>query len=382
MEQSKLKIGIVTICSSNYGNRLQNYALQTFLTNSGFDCETIRRESRNGIATKIKACLRSIASYIFHTKGSRFRCFNRLIRWSGDVLSQTQVPKDLGKRYDFFIVGSDQVWNPNFSFISENEFLTFADKHQRIALSASFGVSKLPPRFAEKYAELLNGIPNITVREDAGKEIVYRLTGRHVDVLLDPTMMLSKQEWQNIAKKPFGMPKERYILIYFLSDPSETRRNYFQAVGRIAESTQIKIYDLSTAIKGKYPAVGPAEFIFLIDHASLVCTDSFHASVFSILTDVPFLVFNRYSEEGNMASRIDTLLSRFGLEGHRYGQDCFSMKDLFRCDYDKAKQVITAEKSNYLNYLMNATGFFGEAQTKNDADEQKAGKSFKKLAGG
>lgn len=136
----------------------------------------------------------------------------KLIKQSEYVINKDNIPKGIEEKYDYFICGSDKVWNPNFYFNSEVDFLTFANKGQRIAYSPSFGVSNIQKERKEEYTKWINEMDYLSVREEAGAEIIKRLTNRDAIVLLDPTMMLSKREWLEIAKMPRWKSDKKYIL--------------------------------------------------------------------------------------------------------------------------------------------------------------------------
>ena len=115
--------------------------------------------------------------------------------------------------------GSDQVWNPKFDRLSDVDLLSFATPEQRISFSASFGISELPENSKEKAKRELEKFKAISVREDRGKEIVEELTERKdVQVLVDPTMLLTSEEWDKVAKKPEQLKTDKYILNYFLGE--------------------------------------------------------------------------------------------------------------------------------------------------------------------
>ncbi len=155
----------------------------------------------------------------------------------------------------------------------------------------------------------------ISVREEAGKKIVEDLTGRKdVEVLVDPTMLLTAEEWDNVSNKPEQLKTDKYILNYFLGELSEKRKN---EIDRIAKENGCKIINMLDSNSPFYKT-GPAEFLYLEKNAFLICTDSFHACVFSILYNRPFIVFEREDNNVSMNSRIDTLLNKFHLQDRRY----------------------------------------------------------------
>ena len=134
---------------------------------------------------------------------ARARAFSRAHIHETDFTIYRDTPTgDLDAMYDYFVVGSDQVWNPEFRKLAEIDFLTFAGKRKRIAFSASIGM----PEFAEEhrafYSERLRDFAHISVREDAAAAIVHDLTGRTVPVTIDPTLMLGEADWAALDGAP------------------------------------------------------------------------------------------------------------------------------------------------------------------------------------
>ena len=191
----------------------------------------------------------------------------------------------MNDRYDFFIVGSDQVWNPHW-VNSSDVFLEFANSDKRIAYSASFGIGELPKDKEAGFKKGLEGMKHISVRENAGAEIVKKLTGREVPVLLDPTLTLTKDQWDKIVSRPAWYRDEKYILVFFLSKLPELAR---VEIERIAKENNFKIVELMDETNIDYYTSTPEEFLYLIKNAGLVYTDSFHCTVFSILFNTAFV---------------------------------------------------------------------------------------------
>lgn len=299
---SKKKIAIVTINSQNYGNRLQNYALQIILRELGYEATTLHRNVED---TSIVYKLKNYFHYIWNVNNTtQFFKFNKLIKWSRKIY-KTDI-EDLKDKYDFFISGSDQVWNPFYSFTGTNlDFLVSVESKKRIAYAASFGVEKLPNEKAEDFKIKLKDFEKISVREEAGANIIKNLLGKSVPVVLDPTMLINVEQWRKIEKCPPNMPKGKYTLVYSVESMSEELKYKVKKErGMVLEVKKLN---------GKQWAVGPAEFVYLIDHAEKMITDSFHGTVFSILFHTPFVICKR--DGIDMNSRLDTLLNTFELNG-------------------------------------------------------------------
>lgn len=371
-----VKVGIVTITKDlNYGNRLQNYALYKFLQKFSIQGDTILdlhqcwhvefdiiKYFKN--EKTVKNCVKNYIAYYLNYNNRRtkinqelqrqpyFMRFNKLIPFSEFTVDYDKVPKQLKDAYDYFIVGSDQVWNPHFK-CSDFEFLTFAPQYKRIAYSASFGISKVPEILKEQYVSWINGMEHISVRELAGAEIIKQLTGRDVPVNVDPTLLLTKEEWLEIAEKPSWYLGEKFILTYFLG---EIPKNVTQEIQRVARKENLKIINLLNPNNMEWYCIGPSEFIYLINSSSIMYTDSFHGTVFSILMQIPFIICERVQQNlVNMNSRIDTLLNMFQFQERRGTLDNnYQVNNLMQMNFSKIDQVLTFERKRSEEYLKRA----------------------------
>ncbi len=313
-----MKVGIVTINDfNNYGNRLQNYAVQEVLKKLGNDAITLRNIPL--LNTKKMFAFRYL-KYLLLNKNKKevserdkcFSEFNKNIKFNKKLVTPYS---SLAKKFDYFVVGSDQVWKPTYNRMRDVDFLSFAKNEQKIALSASFGISKLSPqeeKFAKKYLENFKAI---SVRENSGKEIVEKLTKRKdIKLLVDPTMLLSKEEWQKVSKKPKMLEDNKYILCYFLGNLSLKRKQEIQKFADKNNCTIINLLDKNDPFYN----TGPSEFLYLEQNAFMICTDSFHSSVFALIFNRPLLIFKREDDKVDMTSRIDTLVEKFNLNDRVY----------------------------------------------------------------
>ena len=345
------KVGIITINdNNNYGNRLQNYAVQEVLKKIKVEPTTLKNEPATN--TKNKYLLRKIKS--FFNKGSYsdiigrkecFEDFNRNINFS----SKKITPYSKLNEYDYFVVGSDQVWNPNFGRLRDVDLLEFTESKRKISFSASFGVNKLSKEYNNKLEKDLKDFKAISVREDAGKEIIEDVVGRKdVQVLVDPTMLLTSEEWDKIAKKPKQLKSNKYILNYFLGELSEERKKEIERIAKENNCEIISILDKNSP----FYQTGPSEFVYLERNAFLVCTDSFHSCVFAILYNRPFIVFDREDSYVKMNSRLDTLLKKFNLENRWYKDKI--IQEQLKIDYKESYSILEDERKKSKRFLENA----------------------------
>ena len=338
------KIAIITLQGMwNYGNRLQNYAVSTVLS------KKLDNISYNILESKYVSKPRMILSYLIKKNLSSFRYlkflnFNKL--YSKDIV----ISNSFNCNFDYVVCGSDQIWNLGNS----NNSLFFGSiisKEKRIAYAASFGVSQIPDEYKENYKKKLSEMKAISVREDSGAKIVKELTGRDVPVLIDPTMMLTKDEWCKIEKKPkFCKKNKKYIFTYFLGKVMDEYRSYIE---KFAKESNCEVINLEFYKHNKFwYRTGPREFIWLINNCTAMFTDSFHGSVFSILMNVPFIVFDRDGNGAGMGSRIDTLLDKFDLYDRKFSNQ--NMQQVFKIDYSHIEPILSVERKKSIDFLKDA----------------------------
>ena len=256
-------------------------------------------------------------------------------------------PSQYINNYDAFIVGSDQVWNPFYRNVGTVDFLKFAKKNQRISYAASFGVSEIPQNYKKKLSVGLAGISHISVREKTGVSLVQELSNKQANVHVDPTLLLSSKDWLKLSKPCNVIPQRKYLLRFFVG---EMTNEYARHTQYIADKHDLVILELNNPEQAEAYVIDPSEFISCINSASIICTDSFHGSVFSIIFNKPFIVYERSGSKENMNSRIDTLLETFGLKDNRKTNTVkrinFSDKQLLH-----VKRIIEEERSRSIDYL-------------------------------
>lgn len=358
-----MKTTIITIYDPrpNYGNRLQNYAVVSVLKKFGCQVETIAFEKSNisiNKKTMIKYQIQKLFRFNLPGDTNYWKCdFKKRLtfhRFNKKYIATKNISTlDEAKEIqtDYFVLGSDQVWNPAWygscSLKKDLFLLTFARPEQKVCFSPSFGVEQLPKEWEAWFKEHLSTFPTISVREEAGAKIVKELTGKDATVLIDPTMMLDSSQWIKIARKPKSINCDKpYIVTYFLGNRSQRIENDLQ---KYAKENSLAVYNLLDYDQPDVFVADPSEFIYLIANAKLVMTDSFHACVFSFLFNKPFLVYSREDSEGNMMSRMDTLLGKFDLK--RKYVDSGLSNDIFECDYSNGYKQLVKERAKAEAFL-------------------------------
>ena len=350
---SKNIIGIVTITNGpdNYGNTLQNYAVQCILRELGYIPETIQNlsfvEYRHHGLYLLPKLFRDCKGAC---KGIKFYLFSkRNIAYGKYIISTKYVNWDeLNRRYYAFVCGSDQVWNPQLRS-NQNwnvNLLKFVKGHKRIALSASFGVSELSQEEEAIFAEPLKCFDAISVREKNAIELIKRMTGKDAILLADPTMVLDTIIWKKLSKPVRSLKGKRFIVKYVLGQAEAV---VDQAIKQFCDDHDIKIVVDLMNKKTSYYSIGPDEFLWLIENSAFVFTDSFHATVFSILFKVPFCVFRRQGRLENIFGRLDSLLVMFDMTDKVYHEG--NKLELMQEDSGKTEKIIRGLRTDLFEFL-------------------------------
>lgn len=362
-----MRIGKLTLDGYfNYGNVLQNYALRQILLNYANVVDSLWHEQEKFmVKTWYKWTWKHLIKWLLNYHGFRDNLWSdlhgmeivrqgRIKEWCDryiGIKSADNLTK-IANDYDYFIVGSDQVWNPHFSDL-EHCFLTFAPKDKRIAYAASIACPDIPQKNRKLFKQGLTEMTYISMREQAGADMVKLFSGREVPVVVDPTLLLTAEEWRKVSRQPAWYHGEDYILTYFLGE----RPAVIDKMARENGQSVVNILDRDVY---EHYVTSPDEFLWAIEHAKFLYTDSFHGTVFSILFRTPFVVCNRMGSEvfTKMGSRIDTLLVYFGLEARRgtkannYGIDNL----LTTPDWSQVDEVLARERKRADEYLRQALG--------------------------
>lgn len=341
------KLAILTLYGYyNYGNKYQNYAVQETLKRYGYDVHTlVVYPDRKQMIRPAFFLLKAISGNTAIKRYLKiYRFSKRYIPIRAVYKKDLQIPPEISDEYDCFAVGSDQVWNPNIKPDErQNFFLSFADRNKRVCVSPSFGVSEIPEKYRSIYTEGLNGFEYLCSREEAGVKIIEELTGKKAEHLIDPTLALTKNEWQKIFSDS-KTPGEKYILSALLGKLSQDEEAY---INNLADKNGLKIINVFASDS----FYGPDEVLSLINNASLVFTDSFHFTAFSVNFGIPFIVTERKDDSVNSAmfSRISSLLGMLSLEERQYGKT--KPGEELKCNFDNAQKILERERKKYFEFL-------------------------------
>lgn len=374
------KVGIITIQkSSNYGACLQCYALFKYVESLGYNCEIIdlhrpgvkhqkycaskrfvssRYSIKKVIIERIKKlCGKNIEQIYPRSviRMDKIHNFNERMKYSRPYVCPDEL-YDNAPVYDIYISGSDQLWNPTMNYCIEPYFLTFAPKgSKKISYATSIGVADLQEKEKQSYKIWLSDYSHISVREKTAQQLLSSFVGKTIEQVLDPSFLLTKEEWLSISIDP--KISKPYILLFTL----EFSERLLQYVNRLKIESGLEVVYLCW----RQPVVsldyiverdaGIEEFLGYIRNASLVITNSFHGSVFSIILETRnFFSFVGGSKRG---SRIVDLLSQFNLGDHLLDNNlCQTYDDLskFIPNYDKIQGLIHKERNRACDFLRKA----------------------------
>jgi len=378
-----MKIGIVTLPFIwNYGGILQTFALQTALKKLGHEAVTINRNSKIIIPLRMKILSfgkRSLLSYIFQKKVVvrtwPLKNEIRILRQNTDKfidkhITVTELLRNekefyrLGKyNFEAYICGSDQVWRPRYSPNIENHFLGFLPEDssvKRIAFAASFGVDEWEYTTAETEVckRLVKKYNAISVREDSGVELCEKHFGVKAKQVLDPTLIIPKEEYVKLVEKD-RISKNTGTLLNYVLDQSPEKQKMIDTVAKALElktfSTMPKS-DFATAGKNRieeciFPPV--TDWIRGFMDAEFVITDSFHGTAFSIIFNKPFIAIGN-AKRG--ITRFTSLLNTLGLENRLVTNPETDILTLVgtNIDFELVNQKLEQKKKEAYDFLRNA----------------------------
>lgn len=340
------KIGVIThyYNSQNYGGNLQAYALCKVVEQLNVGeveqiCYDTKRVSSSKSAKKslmvavrhpikvLKAIKNKLSAHLVAARDNAYRnafeerkraikAFNQDEIRHSDVVYNWQNIEQAATEYDIFITGSDQVWNPRA--MHPAYLLSFVKDKPKFSYAASIACDNLTEEQQEIFKINLSDYINISVREEKAKMLLTPLTKKEVRCVLDPTLLLDKEEWERISV-PIDICG-KFAFCYFLGDDMQSRelaRHYAQKHGLILVTLPFMMGHYRKCDKKfgdkQLFNVTPQQFISLIKNAEIVFTDSFHAAVFANIFEKQYFVFLR-GRDCSMNSRIYQLNTLFGQE--------------------------------------------------------------------
>ena len=352
------KIGILTVHSNaNPGSMLQAYALQTSIIkvkDEQSDCEIINYMIPDLFWNRSKGSLLPIRIYIwlhFHLANKKY------LKFGDNYLKLIPVkrikPNELStyaNKYDTIVVGSDQIWNTRAGAYWDPNYLLdwVGDKTRKIAYAASFGTDDLEIVWQERFKKSLQSYHALSVREYNGVDIINGFIDKPVEWVLDPTLLLNKEEWSKIAVKP---KETNYIFVYCINRSAKTE----QLIREMSAKTGMEVIQCSVGLKSLMRGVktirftSPEEWMGYMLYSNYAVVSSFHGTAFAINFNKQFIV-----DTGDYrGSRMKSILKLFSLEDRMITNDMQlgKIKDI---DFNPVNDKLQLERSKSMNYLSEA----------------------------
>lgn len=289
----------------------------------------------------------------YNRKQAFHRFQNKHMRLSPRTRNWRELER-LGQMCDYLICGSDQIWNFNIvEGINPAYFLKFANKTQRkIAYAPSIAIDKLPSELILELEETLKDFYSISVREDISAKELSEVTGRNVECVLDPTLLLTNNDYdQLIEESEFEFP-ENYVFVYCIW------QSHFRAL-RTAAEEYAKLHNCKIVYSNKRSihkkeygkniyCMGPDVFVNAIKHSNYVISDSYHACIFSVIFNKNFSTYILPDSR----SRVDSLCSKLGIDNVYFG-DGIDWKEC-NLNYIDINNRLEREREHSLYFLKNA----------------------------
>ena len=318
----------------NYGSALQTYALNRYLTELGNNVKTIDYTTENqqklykifeplNSSMSIVRNLQSIV-YYNHLKTHKKRFDNFLSRYvpMTEKVSTYDEFLRLNTQFDYFVCGSDQIWNAQCEDFDSNYMLSFVDNKQKcIAYAPSLGAGNNEPNTVKALATYVNGFKSISSREKSSVSIIENATGCHVEHVVDPVFLLDSGQWIEIMDT--CPVKGEYILGYFIGNVTGMR----EFAAQFSKESNLPVVVIWKSIRDvkygfrTYYEAGPSEFLSLIKGATYIVTNSFHAVSFSLIFCKSFWAF---TQPNSSDERIRNILVLMGLTNRIVNEDQFA----------------------------------------------------------
>ena len=388
-----MKAGIVTFNSAhNYGAVLQVYAMQEYLKSLGLEVDVINyriKEIDNvyklyNIKSKKSKIIRGVKKVL------KFFKVNAVERWRiekrrnfeyfiNNVLNTTKPYQTLKEiqadflQYDILIAGSDQIWNTELTKgFKPAYFLEFGNKDaRRVSYAASIGNDEIDNKYVLLYKRYLENFDFISVREESMKEIFKELTDKPITRVIDPTLLLDKEVYDNLKKETKYKGKD-YIYVHYIGDDDKT----YEIADKLSRTLGIPIVhnrrkglfenELDYLFRGS-----PEEFISVIENAKYIVTNSFHTTVFALIYEKDFITV----PHAKRPARMQNLLEIAGLSNHLV-EDVRIMPKLesLKIDYKDVKKRLLEERKGSVEFLNNAIN--GKVPDKHEENYLKTGNKF------
>ena len=361
-----MNVGIITYhAAHNYGSALQAYALYKSVEAYGHHVEIInyrtdRQDNLYKIYNKqnsVMGFLRNVQSFFYRKSLNEHHMrFDKFILehtdLSGDEIRDPSKLKKLNNKYDCFVCGSDQIWNPNCVDFDTSYLLDFVtDKKRCISYAPSLASDSFKDTWRSVFNRELSGFSALSVREHSGAKTISEITGRSVKTVLDPVFLIDNNLWNSFVSSK----NMKYILCYFIGDIPGMRmyaQNLSQKYNLPIVVINKNLRDLKMNCIKMYES-GPSEFVNLIANANTICTNSFHAVAFSLIFNKEFHVFVDNNNANTARCRILEILDSVNLSDRVVNDVNILLPVMEKKDFEY-HDVLNCLISQSKNYLENS----------------------------
>lgn len=371
-----MKVCILTYrLHSNFGFLMQAYALQQVLRTLGHDPYTVDiRVKPLSTYDKIKQIIKYVLLHISRMIGysslpwitmkeqayidqHTWKFIKEHLQLTPPINSIKDLKREIGNQYDYYLVGSDQVWRKEYCPDIPSYFFDFvADAKRRASYAASFGVStpEYPPQMIAKCRELLAKFSAVSVREADAVRICHEMFGVSAVHVLDPTLLLTKSDYMKLInpKDEFQLPSSTFILAYIL-DNTSTKKQFIEHTSKQRKSSVFYIKPQNLCDVGKkrieeciYPSI--STWLRAFEKADFIITDSFHGTVFSIIFQKQFIVLDN-PQRGS--SRMKSLLNDFSLENRLLSPNGRNDLIFEQIDYGNVNTILSEKQNKSVDFL-------------------------------
>ena len=366
------RILLTTVFSAfNYGSSLQALAGKQIIRKTGYECDLVKLKSLvKGRDVRLGKLMTILLRSLFLKKNNALKTYgtsynkafvegteNKFFAFTDNYLKPIEVSwgrlKSMAKDAVVCFSGSDQIWNSSTLYVDPLYYLRFAPKYKRVALSPSFGRDFIAEYNKDKMKKWISDYPYLSVREDSGVKLIEELTGREALHLLDPTLIINADEWRNILS--IEDKTKDYVLAYFLDKPSALAKKSLKA---LKEKLNCKIVAIPYNFESmnycdETVAAGPKEFVELVANAKVVCTDSFHGTVFALNMHTPFFAFEReYGSANKQSERVLSILRKVDMLDRYQPQNV--VDEIENLNFNYSEEVLSSERKKAYDYVNNA----------------------------
>lgn len=363
---------VIHYSRSNYGNHLVNFAARRILERCGYDVDLLVLEGKNsgtfaaslarlpeklrrlGIRKSISRVLGRVSRLVQAGRdGGAMRPESRDRIEKFRIFADAHLrPKfvDVRKRrnlrdsYRIFAVGSDQIWNYDYG-LAPWHFLDFADGRTMVTISPSVGHDEIPREWLRFYRRWLARFDEVGIRElEWTTSLGMASRQPQFTLLIDPTLVLTRQEWTSIARAPRW--PSRTLLLYTLGEMLPRDRDF---VHQAAKAHNLDVVHLSPRVRGPVWDSDASDFIGMIENAECVITDSYHGAIFAFMFDRPLVLLRRHGFAGAMNSRVETLIRECHLSDRVI--DRLKPDEVLSHDYSRGRHALEDLRAQFWAYL-------------------------------